>query len=298
MKTNNEEIAPFFDARSEYQRKLSTLKTSATCRAIQYALEGEGKLVRPTLVFLGGRLFSDKAEDSLGKTALAVEMVHTYSLIHDDLPCMDDDDLRRGRPTLHVQFDEYSALLAGDGLLTDAFSILTKLPIDASSIVDCVRILSESAGSFGMIEGQSIDLAHTGKTPVSQKIDTLELMHTLKTGYLLGASLALGAAAAGAPRPMQESLSSFGKKIGLAFQIKDDFLDSQEGVGKSLGKDAEQGKLTFATEFSSDVGEKRVAGLTAEAQNQLSEDLRGHTCSHSALAKLFSYTNHLITRSK
>lgn len=211
----------------------------------KYALEGKGKRVRPLLVMLSNYAFDGLIENAI-PAAIAMEMVHTYSLVHDDLPCMDNDDLRRGRPTTHKVFGEAEALLAGSALLTDAFSVLVahgSANLTEVSRLQQVAELANASGSKGMLWGQSQDLYWTAKQGGTE--EDIDDLHLAKTGALIGASCAMGAISAGATLEQIQVFRKFGKMIGLAFQIFDDLLDDIEGTGKSSGKDLELGKLTY-----------------------------------------------------
>ena len=218
--------------------------------AMRYSLEAGGKRVRPVLCMLAAESIGSSPEIAIS-CATALEYIHTYSLIHDDLPAMDDDDLRRGKPTCHVAFGEGQAILAGDGLLTEAFAIVLSdetLPVERR--VQAARILAEAAGWRGMVGGQSLDLEGEERTRNGQSydLDHLKLIHRLKTGALLRASLELGGAAAGATAEQLKALREAGEAIGLAFQIQDDILDTtstSEQMGKRVGKDEGRGKITY-----------------------------------------------------
>lgn len=234
--------------------------------ACRYALEGQGKRIRPLLLLLSYQLFSQEWKRAL-PSAIAVEMVHTYSLVHDDLPLMDDDDLRRGRPTVHKKFDEATALLVGDALLSDAFAILAHTHAHSGIIVAMLRELSSAIGGRGMVLGQSLDLFWTAKAGYSYE-DLLSI-HQNKTGKLFAASCALGALAAGADGKDVSALREFGLELGLVFQILDDLLDEQEGTGKSAGKDRESGKLTFLTLMDRVSAQERVRDLRISIEKKL-----------------------------
>ena len=221
--------------------------------AMRYAVLGGGKRVRAALVYAAGYACAPSQEGgadferALDCAAAAVELVHAYSLVHDDLPCMDDDTLRRGQPTVHVRFDEATALLAGDALQPLAFEFLVQMPIASERIAMATRVLAKAAGSLGMAGGQAIDLASVGQT-LSQ--DALQKMHQLKTGALLCASVTLGGLAAGADRSQQDALDHYGRAMGLAFQVVDDVLDvttETSKLGKTAGKDAVANKPTYVT---------------------------------------------------
>ena len=239
----------------------------------KYSLFAGGKRIRPFLTLEFCKLFGGDVKAAL-PFACAVEMIHTYSLIHDDLPCMDNDDLRRGKPTNHKVFGYSTALLAGDGLLTRAFGVAaSNAHVEPQVALEAVRTLSECAGEFGMIGGQIIDLEGEEKV---MPIDTLLKLHSLKTGALIRASALLGALAAGCRSESPEALAvaEYASKIGLAFQIIDDILDvtaTDEALGKSAGSDKENNKTTFMTYYSVDEARKYASALTAEAVSEISE---------------------------
>jgi geranylgeranyl diphosphate synthase type II len=215
-------------------------------RAMRYSLFAGGKRIRPLLALAAAEAVSDSAP-GIESSACALELIHTYSLIHDDLPALDNDDLRRGRPTCHKVFGDAMAILAGDALLTLAFEVLSKLEcVPAERRIALVRELATASGTVGgMIGGQVNDLEGEGQTPTAP---LLESIHRAKTGALLRASVRIGAIHAGANPEQLEALTSFGEHIGLAFQIVDDVLDveqSSEALGKTAGKDAQQKKITF-----------------------------------------------------
>lgn len=239
--------------------------------AERYSLLAGGKRIRPTLVLEFCRLLGGTDAAAL-PFAAAVEMVHTYSLIHDDLPCMDDDDLRRGRPTCHKQFGESTALLAGDGLLTRAFEVLaSNTAVSAEQARSAVCVLSRAAGSFGMIGGQVMDLAGEG-APLTE--EALCKLHAHKTGALIRASVLLGCLAAGVPEddPRAVAACRFAEGIGLAFQIVDDVLDataSAEELGKSVGSDERSEKTTFLTYYTPDAALAYARRVTDTAKRAI-----------------------------
>src|SRR5437660_7268046 len=242
--------------------------------AMRYAVLGGGKRVRPLLGFAAGEVTGAPPE-RLEVAASAVELMHAYSLVHDDLPCMDDDVLRRGRPTVHVEYDEATALLVGDALHTLAFQLLAeqRLADDPGEQLDMVKLLAIAAGSRGMAGGQSIDLASTGRTLT---LPELEFMHIHKTGALIRAAVLIGAAC-GKPLDEREraGLDRYAKAVGLAFQVVDDLLDyegSTATLGKTAGKDSKQGKPTY------------VSALGAPRARELAQELRAEA--HAALAGL------------
>jgi geranylgeranyl diphosphate synthase type II len=215
--------------------------------AMRYAVFNGGKRIRPGLVYLAGQALGSTVENS-DKSACAIELIHCYSLIHDDLPSMDDDDLRRGQPTVHIQFDEATAILAGDGLQALAFELVAKdQHLDADTRLDIIRILSHAAGPSGMVGGQSIDLAAE-----SRQISAAELenMHRRKTGDLIAACLQVAACIKGADELTQNALVTYGYSLGLAFQIRDDILDhtgDTATLGKPSGSDLSNHKSTFVS---------------------------------------------------
>jgi geranylgeranyl diphosphate synthase type II len=214
-------------------------------RAMRYSLFAGGKRIRPILCIEAARAISDQT-DGVVSAACSLELIHTYSLIHDDLPALDNDDYRRGKLTNHKVFGDAMAILAGDSLLTLAFQVLAELPAAADRKTRLIAELSTAAGTVGgMIGGQVADLEGEGKEP---NADLLESIHRAKTGALLRASLRMGAIYAGASGDEYTALSCYGEHVGLAFQIVDDLLDveeSSEALGKTAGKDAAQHKITF-----------------------------------------------------
>jgi len=217
--------------------------------AMRYAVLGGGKRVRPLLVHAGGQLTGANPE-RLDRVACAIEMIHAYSLVHDDMPCMDDDVLRRGKPTVHVQYDEATALLVGDALQTQAFVHIAEAPVsdDAQGQIAMIRQLAQATGSRGMCGGQAIDLASVG---VQLTLPELEFMHIHKTGALIRASINLGVQCGRTLGAEQmTSLDHVGKVIGLLFQVVDDILDAEADtatLGKTAGKDAANDKPTYVS---------------------------------------------------
>jgi farnesyl diphosphate synthase len=214
---------------------------------MRYAALDGGKRVRPLLVFAAGAVF-DAPTDALERAAAAVEMIHVYSLVHDDLPCMDDDDLRRGKPTVHRQYDEATALLVGDALQSHAFLVLSEGALASDRKVAMLSQLAQAAGSCGMCGGQAIDLDAVG---VALALPELEQMHRMKTGALLRASVLLGALAGKSLQSSEQAaLDAYADAIGLAFQVVDDILDATADsatLGKTAGKDAAQNKPTYVS---------------------------------------------------
>lgn len=233
-------------------------------RAMKYSLSNGGKRLRPVLTLEFCKMCGGDIDAAMNY-ACAVEYVHTYSLIHDDLPCMDDDDMRRGNPSCHKMYGEAMALLAGDGLLTHAFEICASADLDAQKNSDAVCLLSQNAGVGGMIGGQVIDLKYEAGDPT---ISDILSVHKLKTGALISAACLLGCIAAGASNDQLSAASKYAYLIGTAFQIKDDLLDVQgdEAVlGKPVGSDAENNKTTYVTLVGVQKAQKDVEKLTAKA---------------------------------
>ena len=196
---------------------------------LRYPLESGGKRIRPALTIAAFESIGrNNLRDAAMSAAAAVEMIHTYSLVHDDLPMLDDDDERRGNPTVHVAFDEPTALLVGDGLLTEAFSVLAEADAPAEVVVKLLRILSTAAGVLGMVGGQAADVGIGGKTTTMEELTHL---HRLKTGALLKAAVGMGGVTAGATPEEEASLLAYAEAVGLAFQVTDDILDAEEDEG-------------------------------------------------------------------
>ena len=270
--------------REEFERLLDILRgalygaADPLARACRYALEGQGKRVRPLLAVLCERACGGDGANAF-QAGLAIEMVHAYSLIHDDLPCMDNDALRRGRPTLHVAFDEATALLAGDALLTDAFRVLAlptlsqlderlsvSVTVPAERRAMMVAVLAGAAGSAGMVLGQTLDMHFTRHESPSR--EQLDRIHSNKTGQLIAAACQLGAISARESRQADwDRCRAFGQMIGLAFQINDDLLDVSATMGKSSGKDHEQGKLTYLKLMSREQAQAEASRLTKQAMD-------------------------------
>jgi farnesyl diphosphate synthase len=235
--------------------------------AMRYSTLGGGKRVRPMLA-VGAGLITDADPARVQIAAAAVELIHAYSLIHDDLPCMDDDVLRRGRPTCHVEFDEATALLAGDALQALAFELVSthKLADSAETQLKMLALFSHACGSRGMAGGQAIDLANTGRAIT---LPELEFMHILKTGALIRASVQLGALC-GTPldESAMENLDRYGKLVGLAFQVVDDILDCEsntEKLGKTAGKDQDANKPTYVSLMGMNEAKRFASELLADA---------------------------------
>ncbi|WP_435626225.1 polyprenyl synthetase family protein [Candidatus Ferrigenium straubiae] len=238
--------------------------------AMRYAVLDGGKRVRPLLAFAAGEL-AGAEQGRVDVAAAAVELIHAYSLVHDDMPCMDDDVLRRGKPTCHVQYDEATALLVGDALQTLAFQLLAehRLNDDTSCQLEMVRLLAVASGSRGMAGGQAIDLAAVGK---SLTLPELEFMHIHKTGALIRASILLGAHCGKVSAEQLDRLDRFGKLIGLAFQVVDDVLDCEADtatLGKTAGKDADSNKPTYVSLLGLQAAREMAQRLHREALETL-----------------------------
>ena len=252
--------------------------------AIKYAVHAGGKRIRPCVMYAAAHSIVDYSFESieLAHIACTIELIHTYSLIHDDLPAMDDDDMRRGKPSLHKAYDEATAILVGDGLQTKAFELIADAPdLSAERKVRMIKILANAAGMAGMVGGQYIDIQ---ATDTDMTLDELQAMHSLKTGALIRASLAMGGIAAGASEEQLTALDEYGTHIGLAFQVVDDILDvegDEETLGKTQGKDIEANKPTYVKLMGLD-------GAKAEAQRLLQAALEalqdfGDTADHLRL---------------
>ena len=213
--------------------------------AMNYSLLAGGKRLRPVLC-LSTAALAGLEPDKVLPFACALEMIHTYSLIHDDLPAMDDDDLRRGRPSCHKAFDEATAILAGDALLTDAFGFMASCSVPAPQLVRAMGEVARAAGAVGMVGGQIMDMECTGRRDVP--LETLRKLHALKTGAMFRVACLSGGLLANLPSERLAALSTFGEQLGITFQIVDDILDETEDtatLGKPAGSDAEQGKTTY-----------------------------------------------------
>jgi geranylgeranyl diphosphate synthase type II len=262
---------------------------SRVTESMRYSVFAGGKRLRPVLALAAAgaiaarlRTPDDEAEDLAMPVACALELIHTYSLVHDDLPAMDNDTMRRGRPTAHVVFGEGLAILSGDGLLTEAFALLSREPAQARSVpadelsrrkLQTIAVVADAAGAAGMVGGQAIDLdaAAPGSTPLEAA--ALREMHMRKTGALIVASALSGAIMAGATEPLAEAIGRYGVEVGLAFQIVDDILDvegSSAELGKTAGKDAAAGKPTYPSIYGLDASRR----LAAECLDRAIETLR------------------------
>lgn len=242
--------------------------------AMAYSLLSGGKRIRPVLTLAACRFCGGETTRAL-PLACALEMIHTYSLIHDDLPCMDNDDFRRGRPTNHKIFGQATAVLAGDALLTEAFTCIARAPdLAPAQIAEAVRALSVAAGCGGMVAGQILDMDKSGHVTTKEQVQTIE---SLKTGQLIAAATTLGCIAAGGSEAERQALTCYAENIGLAFQVQDDLLDcigSEDVLGKPLGSDAENGKVTFVTLCGIDRCRAMVRELTDAALAALPQEER------------------------
>jgi len=254
-------LADFLSAESASPQQLHA--------AMRYAVLDGGKRVRPLLVFAAGALFA-APQAELARAAAAVEMIHAYSLVHDDMPCMDDDALRRGKPTVHVQYGEATALLVGDALQSQAFLVLAEGAAEAARKVAMLRLLAFASGSAGMCGGQAIDLSSVG---LALSLEALEQMHRLKTGALLRASVLLGAWCGKALTEAEtNALDAYAAAIGLAFQVVDDILDATADsavLGKTAGKDAADNKPTYVSILGLEESRALAEKLRADAHRAL-----------------------------
>ena len=239
--------------------------------SMEYSLLAGGKRLRPVLCLATAEMFGVNKQ-YVAPFAAALEMIHTYSLIHDDLPCMDNDDLRRGRPTNHKAFDEATALLGGDGLLTDAFWLMTESGafIAQDRVLTAIREAANAAGAPGMVGGQMLDMEITGQQNAT--LETLQQVHALKTGAMIRAACLTGALLGGADEPALAAVARYGTNLGLAFQIVDDILDvvgDAKTLGKTPGKDAQAGKLTYPALIGLEGSRSRAAQASEEAVRAL-----------------------------
>ncbi len=260
----NQEIARYFTFPQGDERRVS--------EAMHYSLTRGGKRLRPFLVYETAGLFGVSFENSLN-TAMALEMLHTYSLIHDDLPAMDNDDLRRGFPTCHKQFDEATAIIAGDGLLTYAFEIMSRPSTVSNCQIRCrlIEMLANAAGAFnGMVAGQMLDLIGSAYSiRKDDQEDLIKRIEEMKTGRLLRYAVEAGAVLGGANEEELKALINYSRRIGIAFQIADDILDvtgDERTVGKTLHKDENQNKMTFVSLYGLDTSRQIAVDLIQAAQ--------------------------------
>ena len=242
---------------------------TAVADAMKYSAEIGGKRLRPAILLEFYEICGGSAAGATD-VACALEMIHTYSLIHDDLPCMDNDDMRRGKPACHIAFGETNALLAGDGLLTYAFETAASAEgIEPSALIKAIGVLAQRAGTRGMIGGQEIDLGIEGK---DASLETVLAMYKMKTGALISAAAEIGCILAGADETKVGAASEFAYCLGLAFQIQDDILDatgSAEVLGKPIGSDAENHKSTYLSHMGAEFSKQKVRELTEKAKSAL-----------------------------
>ncbi len=261
--------------------------------AMRYAVLGGGKRIRPILARLVCAAFGGDP-DEVTEAACGIELIHTYSLVHDDLPAMDDDDLRRGRPTVHVRYGEAMAILTGDALLTEGLRLLAVHPEGAAWAgrrAEAVALVAGAAGFAGMVGGQVEDLEATGEAGGAPDAGRLERIHRHKTGCLIRASVEAGALWAGAEAGERERIAAWGRDLGLLFQVADDILDATataEELGKSPGKDEAAGKLTYVTVYGLDAARARLAGL----EGRLVETARAIEGPDGVLAALATWVAH------
>jgi len=239
-------------------------------KSMEYSLAAGGKRLRPVLVMAGAEAVGGDAQKVM-PIACAIEMIHTFSLIHDDLPAMDDDDLRRGKPTNHKVFGEATAVLAGDALMAEAFSVLASAKdSDPKLLIEVIRDVADATGSRGMTGGQQIDMESAGAKLTEADLTRL---HGMKTGRLIGVSAVSGAKYCGAAKAQIDALKRYGECVGLAFQIADDILDiegNQEEIGKDVGSDVENDKATYPAIIGLDQSKRKAAALADQAVTALS----------------------------
>jgi geranylgeranyl diphosphate synthase type II len=260
-RTMRPEIDAALDRSTQYDKDCPAVLREA----IRYSLLAPGKRLRPLLVLMAADACGCPWQTAM-PAACAVEMVHCYSLVHDDLPAMDDDRLRRGRPTCHVQYGEAIAILVGDALLAQAFGTLSELDCPAPSVVRCCRELAAAAGACSLVGGQVDDLAGL---PPGSGLEELDRIHRRKTGAMFRVALRLGAIVGDANAAAQAALDRYSQNLGLAFQVVDDLLDvggRTETLGKSVGKDAAQGKITYPVLLGIEASRRRAAALIHEAR--------------------------------
>lgn len=246
----------------------SGLSYDGLLESMHYSLTAGGKRIRPTLVLEFCRISGGDIEKAL-PVACAIEMLHTYSLIHDDLPCMDNDELRRGKPTNHVVYGECTATLAGDALQAEAFGTIARSELPAENKIACVEILADAVGSDGMCAGQYLDMVGESKQLTEDELDDI---NSRKTGALLIAACRMGVAAAGGSGEMLEAAAHYGACVGAAFQIRDDILDvisTSEELGKPVGSDAQEHKNTYMTLLGEERCMEMVEKLTNKAKSAL-----------------------------
>lgn len=268
-----------------------TTAADALYDAMRYSVMNGGKRVRPLLVYAAAESIGPANATCIDLIASAFELLHCYSLIHDDLPAMDNDDLRRGLPTCHKKFDEATAILAGDALQAEAFRLLSETALPATTQIALVRLLAQASGSQGMVAGQAIDLAAVDTT---LDVNQLESMHRLKTGALIGAAVLAGGVAAGATPLQLDCLDRYARAVGLAFQVQDDVLDVESDtatLGKQQGADAAHNKPTYATLLGLQGAKQKAALLIDEAHAAIAE-------LGDRAQRLHELADYIITRNK
>lgn len=236
--------------------------------AMRYSVFAGGKRLRPILMWESAKMFGGDW-NTVEHFACAIEMIHTYSLIHDDLPAMDNDDLRRGMPTNHIKFGEDTAILAGDALLNKAFETALRANVSPDKLICALKILAESSGTEGMVGGQVVDLASEDKTIT---LDELQYIHSLKTGALIRSACKIGAVLSGASQSDIEIADEFALNLGIAFQIRDDILDvtgTEQELGKPIGSDADCKKNTYVTLCGLEKSKELVSAFSGKAKNAL-----------------------------
>ena len=264
------EYKKYVDAKLSEYFKPSGLSYDGLLESMHYSLTAGGKRIRPMLVLEFCRISGGNIENTL-PVACAIEMLHTYSLIHDDLPCMDNDALRRGKPTNHVVYGECTATLAGDALQAEAFGTIARSQLSAEARVTCVEILADAVGSDGMCAGQYLDMVGENKLLSD---DELNDINSRKTGSLLTAACRMGVAAAGGNKAMLEAAAQYGACVGAAFQIRDDILDvisTSEELGKPVGSDAQEHKNTYMTLLGEYKCMQMIEKLTDQAKNAIAD---------------------------
>lgn len=266
MQSFNKLLLQKTEVASSWLARLAPKGGGSVARAARYALEAGGKRIRPVLALAVCRALGG-GEAAVMPFACAVEFIHTYSLIHDDLPCMDNDDLRRGKPSCHIKYGEAAALLAGDALLTHAFETASHAKADAALITEVIKVLSSAAGIGGMIGGQAMDIEGVSTA------EGLTRLCKMKTGALICAAAKIGVLSSGcSDKKVLDSAARYGENLGIAFQIKDDLLDvlgDERLIGKRVGKDAQAGKKTFVDHLGIDGARAALAGYTEGAKEAL-----------------------------
>jgi geranylgeranyl diphosphate synthase type II len=257
------------DARLEELLPPESTPPASLHGAMRYATLGGGKRLRAVFCLASHRLFQAPHPDAAVDAGCAIECLHGYTLIHDDLPALDDDDFRRGKPSCHKRYGEAIAILAGDALQALAFDILARCPVPADYAAEAVRILSRAAGSLYLVGGQVADVEGEGKPPDEERLD---FIHSRKTAELIAASLSIGAALAGAAGEKRAAMHELGREAGFAFQIIDDILDiegSEESVGKALRKDSKRRKITYPGQYGIETSRETARRLIADAARQI-----------------------------